>query len=119
MDPRQGERKWWRGHPPPGNFNQKSVVAEKVLAKDGNKTRGSWKDQENQRETNWRGIEQAPKQGRGAPPTVRRELLEAKAEGVAAACRNMETEAPVSTRNLCPERESSRNTRLESPAGRA
>ena len=51
----------------------------------GTETEASWKDQDNCREPYWRGMEQDPKQGRGAPPAVRRSILETGAEEVAVA----------------------------------
>ena len=46
-------------------------------------------------------------------------VLERGADEVGEICGKTETEAPVSTRNLQPERESCKKNRLESLAGRA
>ena len=66
-----------------------------------------------------RGMERAPKQGSREPPGVRNLVLERGADEVGEICGKTETEAPVSTRNLRPERESCKKNRVESPAGKA
>ena len=63
-------------------------------------TGANWKDQEKCLEPKLR----APIQGRGEPPAVRSLVLESGADEVGQNCAKTETEAPVSTRNLRPER---------------
>ena len=83
----------------------------------GTENGASWNDQEKPLDPNRSGMARSPKQERGASPSVRKQVEEARAEAVAVAQGSTETEAPVSTRNLPLARESSRNTKLESPAG--
>ena len=70
----------------------------------GMETGANWKDQEKCLEPKRRGMTRAPKQGRGEPPAVRSLVLERGADEVGEICGKTEMEAPVSTRNLPPER---------------
>ena len=61
-------RAWWR---------------RKSKPRMGTETGAIWKDQEKCLELDWSGIVRHPKQGKGAPPAVRRRVEEAGAEAVA------------------------------------
>ena len=67
----------------------------------GTETGASWKDQEKYQEPNLESPKKARERG---SPVVRSRV----AEAVAVACGNTKTEALVYTRNLRPQRESSR-----------